>query len=137
MKLLQRFDHQKIGGKPDGPAPVGIPAEYAALGFSGLVVHPVLAAVDREDVRVRRVKLRKRANAVRREKFFFIDHVAQDAHQLLAVDQREQPRGPFGEVWVLVHTRRKVRHVVQEPLHPPLKSRQARNGFRLERLDGK
>src|SRR5882762_3578957 len=65
MKFLQRFDHQKIGRKPNRPAPIGIPAERSALRFSRLIIHPVFAAVDREDVRVRRVKLRKRANTVR------------------------------------------------------------------------
>ncbi len=137
MKLLQRFDHQKIGRKPDRPAPIGIPAERAALRFSRLIIHPVFAAVDREDVRVRRVKLRQCANAVRRQKFLFIDHIPQDADQLLAVNQRKQPPRSVWRHLAAINMRREVRHVVQEPLHPPLKSGQARNRFRLERLDGK
>src|SRR5258708_16257567 len=64
VKFLQRFDHQKICRKPNRSAPIGIPTEHAALRFRGLIIHSMFASIHREDVGMRRVKLRKRANAM-------------------------------------------------------------------------
>src|SRR5262250_360051 len=39
IKLLQRFDEKEVQRKPDGAAPVGVPAEKVRLRFGRLVVH--------------------------------------------------------------------------------------------------
>ena len=42
MKLLQRFDQQKIHRKPHRPAPIGIAAEECRRRFRRLIVHPLI-----------------------------------------------------------------------------------------------
>src|ERR1700747_380155 len=39
MKLLQRFDQQKIDRKPDRAAPVGVTSKQTAVRFSRLITH--------------------------------------------------------------------------------------------------
>ena len=109
MKFLQRFDHQKIRGKPDGPAPVRVSAEQAALRFPRLVVHAIFVAVDREDVGMRRVIFGKRADAVRRKKFFLVRACSRRiAHKLLAVHQRKQAAHAVRRSLAAVHARREA-----------------------------
>ena len=42
MKLLQRFDQEKIDGKPDRSAPIGIAAEQPGPGFRRFIIDPML-----------------------------------------------------------------------------------------------
>jgi hypothetical protein len=91
MVALQRLDQQVVDRKPDRPAPVGVAAEEAGGGLARLVVHPMFLAIEPEDVRPVAVGAGKGADAVRREELIFIQHVAQDALELLARRDGQQP----------------------------------------------
>src|SRR3989442_12315611 len=104
VKLLQRFDQQEIHREPHRPAPVRVPAEETGGGLSRLVVHTVFVAIDMQHIGVFAVMLGKRSNAVRGEKLVLVQHVAEHAHELPAVYQREQAahatRPPLGHFHV-------------------------------------
>src|SRR5205814_359708 len=74
----------------DRPAPVGIAAEHAAVGFGGLVVHAVLAPAETEYVGMLLVRARQRANAVGAEEFVFVQHLLEDPAEALFVDDRHE-----------------------------------------------
>ena len=137
VKLLQRFDQQEIHREPHRPAPVRVPAEETGGGLSRLVVHTIFVAIDMQHIGVFAVMLGKRSNAVRGEKLVLVQHVAEHAHELPAVYQREQAahaaRRPLGHFNVVGH----VRMVVDEPLHAPLEPLQPIHDFRLEHLHRK
>ena len=87
--LLQRLDQQEVDRKPYGPAPVRVAAEERRGRLAGLVVEHEALAVEREDERIGRVPLRQRANAVRAEEPVLVEHVRQDAPELVRIDERE------------------------------------------------
>src|SRR5437867_9470162 len=64
VKLLQRLDEQVVDWEPDRSTPVRVATEQPGAGLRWFVIHPVFRAVDREDVRVRAMKLGERPNAV-------------------------------------------------------------------------
>ena len=84
MVALQRLDQQVVDRKPDRAAPVGVAAEEAGGGLAGLVVHPMLLAVETEDVRPVLVDAGQGADAVGREELVLVEQVAQHALQPLA-----------------------------------------------------
>src|SRR6266446_3796212 len=64
VKFLQRLDEQVVNGKPDGAAPIRVATKQPGGGLCWLVIHPVFCAVDREDIRMRAMKLGERSNTV-------------------------------------------------------------------------
>src|SRR5215471_12802078 len=50
MKLLERFDQQKIDGKPYWSPPIGVSSEDPGGGFCRFIVHPALYSVYMQDV---------------------------------------------------------------------------------------
>src|SRR3974390_3243925 len=78
MELLKRLDQKEIEGKPDWPAPVGIPTEQPRRRFAWIVVHPVHVPIHVQHVRIIAVELRKSANPIGRKEFTLIQHVLQN-----------------------------------------------------------
>src|SRR5437870_5196654 len=76
VKFLQRLDQQVVHGKPDGAAPVRVAAKQPGGGLCWLVIHPMFRAVDRQDIRMRAMKLGERPNAVGRQELALVEHVA-------------------------------------------------------------
>src|ERR1700743_3995388 len=46
MEFLQRFDYEKIHGKPDGAAPVRVAAELTRLRFRRGIAHRLVEVAD-------------------------------------------------------------------------------------------
>ena len=92
-----------------------------------------------EHVRIVFVESRKRANAVRRKKFRFVEQAsAQHLPSCSAVHHRQQPRVHFRLPSQSFRCARRTSGlVVEEPLHTPLETRQACDHLRLERLHRK
>ena len=91
LKLLQGLNQQIVHGKPDRPPPIRIAAKHPTARFGRLIVHPVYVTVNRQLVRMFLVILRKRANAIRREKLPGIEHPLHQLPQPFATHQRQQP----------------------------------------------
>ena len=91
VKLLERLDQEIVHGEPDRPAPVRVAAEETARRLGGLVVDAVIDAVRCEHVRMVPVIARQRAHAVRRQELVLVQHEAENARQLLAADDRQEP----------------------------------------------
>ena len=114
MKLLERFDQQKIDREPYRPAPVGVSSEEPRGGLSRFVVDPMLGPVYLQDVGMIFVESRDPANAVRREKFRFIQQVPEHAFQTAAVHEGKQPAPSFLPLSYF-DMRANIRMVVDEP----------------------
>jgi hypothetical protein len=67
MKLLQGLDDEIIDGEPDGPAPVGVASEEAAVGLGRLIAHAEIHPVDAEHIGVLGVHAREGPNTIRRQ----------------------------------------------------------------------
>src|SRR5438105_9719908 len=78
---LQRLDEKVVDRKPDGTAPVGIPAEESRRGFRRLVIHAAQLAVGLQRERMLEMIARYRADAVGREKLSLVEQVPQHALQ--------------------------------------------------------
>ena len=78
---LKRFDKEKVEGKPDGAAPVGVAAEHIAGGLAGFIGDHVRVAslFKREGLLL--VGLGQGAHAVGREKLVFIQDISQKPDQ--------------------------------------------------------
>ena len=87
IEAAQVLDQQIIDWHPDGPAPVRVAAEHAAVGFARLVFHPVMHPVVFEIIRMVEVAAGQGPYAVGREEFGLVKHTpqelrhAEDAHQ--------------------------------------------------------
>jgi len=57
MKFLERFDEQKIDGKPHGPAPVGVSSEDPRARVGRLIIDAMLCPVYMQDVGIVFVEL--------------------------------------------------------------------------------
>ena len=90
VELLQGFDDEEIDGEPDGPAPVGIAAELAAVGFRRLVAHGQIGAVDAQYIGTFEVCARHRSHAVGRQELGLIEHAGQQFLHAVAAQQRQQ-----------------------------------------------
>ena len=78
----------------------------------------MLVAADAEDVGLLAMDARERADAVGREKFVFIEHVAQHALQPLARrDGQQAVLVPCGQALAVGDVLRQIRAVLEEPLH--------------------
>src|SRR6267378_2965833 len=88
--FLERFHQQIVNRKPDGPAPVRIPAKKARGGFGRLVLDAADISVHLNFVRMILVVARKGAHTIRRKKFRFVQHAAEHALELFAVHEREE-----------------------------------------------
>ena len=83
------------------------------------------------------VKAGKRADAIRGEKLFNVQHVAQDSQQPFPVHKREQPARAIGRFLAHIDVTWSRGNILQEPLDPFAKVRQIHDHFGLERLHGK
>ena len=90
VEVQQRPDDQRVHRHPDRAAPVGVAAEHAGVRLGRQVVHPVLLAVDVEDVRMLLVELRDRADAVGAQELVLVEHLRENPAEPLRVDQGQQ-----------------------------------------------
>ena len=88
---FERFDEQVIDRKPDRAAPVRVAAEKVAGAFAGHVIHAMFLVPRSEDVGFVAMDARDRAQSVGREKFVFIEHVAQQAHEPVVGRRSKHP----------------------------------------------
>ena len=86
----QGTDDEEIDGEPDGTAPIGIAAEHAGFGFSGLVLDDEAFAVNFEDVGIVEVMAGEGADAVVAEEAGFIEHAGEDAAELVFIADGEE-----------------------------------------------
>src|SRR5215472_537007 len=50
VEFLERFHQQIIQREPDGAPPIRIPSEEPAVRLGGLVIHPILVAIDAKNI---------------------------------------------------------------------------------------
>src|SRR5436190_12573166 len=74
---LERFDEQVVNRKPDRPAPVRVAAEEMGVAFARRVIDTMFVIANAENIRPVFVDAGDGAQAVRREKLRFIEHIAQ------------------------------------------------------------
>ena len=87
---FEGLEDEEVYREPDRPTPVRVAAEEASSGFAGLIVDAVLDSTSVENIWIILVKLRNRAQPVRREEFIFIEHVFEHSLQSRARRDREQ-----------------------------------------------
>src|SRR5215469_8658422 len=132
VEFLKRLHEKKVQGEPDRAAPVRISSEKARIRLGRLVCDPVFVPVDSHDIRVVAVKLRKCANAIRRQKLSLVQHYAQHSRQPLWTDNGEKsPRSPLliGDCSYVVA---QFRPIFDKPEHASSKSGQCIGNFRLK-----
>src|SRR5947207_1791221 len=78
---FEGLEDEEVNREPDRPTPVRVAAEEATTGFAGIIVDAVLDSASIENIWTVLVKLRNRAQPVRREKFIFIQHVFEHSFQ--------------------------------------------------------
>ena len=83
METAQRLDQQKIHREPYRPAPVGVAAEKPCGRFRRLIVNLMVYSGNIQHVRMLFVIARERANAMRRQKLFFIEHDGKNALEVV------------------------------------------------------
>src|SRR5579883_953511 len=137
MEFLQGFDQQEVHREPDRAAPVGIASEQPGRRFAGFVVDAVVHAVDREHVGMLAVIAGEGADAVGREELVLVEHVFQDAAQLVLIDDGKQAAQAAAGRHHAGDVGRQVRAILDEPLEAALETRQALEEFGLQRLDRK
>src|SRR5262245_50836491 len=76
VELLERLDEEVVHGEPDRATPVRVAAEERDRGLRRLVVHPVLHAVELEDIRMLAMIAGQGTDPVGREKLLLVQHVA-------------------------------------------------------------
>ena len=74
---LERFDDEKIDREPNRSAPVRVAAEKIAGSLTRDIVDAMFFVARAEDVGLLAMDARNGAQAMRREKFVFVEHVAQ------------------------------------------------------------
>src|SRR5258708_4853452 len=89
MKLLQRLDDEVVRRHPDGPAPIRVAAEKAALGFGRSISDFMRQVAAVEAVGSALIDLREGADAVITQEFCFIEHPAQEAFHAMPAQDRE------------------------------------------------
>src|SRR6186997_806752 len=90
MKLLERFNYQKIDRKPDRTTPVGVPAKQPGLRFRRFVIDAMFDSVKLQTVGMRLVITRYRPHAVWREKLLLIKHKSQHPAQPISIHKRKK-----------------------------------------------
>src|SRR5262249_36975046 len=98
VKLQQGAQDDSVHREPDGPAPIGIAAEHAGVGFGGKVADAVVAALDIDVVGVLVVEAGNTAQTVGTEEFFFIEHAREDAAEALGIDEGHDSAVSVAEV---------------------------------------
>src|SRR5262249_42127856 len=94
VELLEGLDQEVVDRKPDRPAPVRVSAKEARARFRGLIVYPVLAAINRKHVWVVAVMLGHAADPVGGEELTLVEHQAEDPGELRAAHDRQKPAHP-------------------------------------------
>src|SRR4029077_10863643 len=87
---LKGFNQEVIDREPDRTAPVGVPAKHPGWRVSGRVFHRIRLPANLDTERALPVDGGERANAMRGEKFRFVQDPAQKAFEALAVWKGEQ-----------------------------------------------
>src|SRR3974390_1458421 len=87
----QPADDQAVDRHPDGAPPVGVAAEHAGIRFGRQVLDFVLVPGQVKDEGMVAMVLRERAYAEGAKELVFVEHVAEDALQLLLVADGSQP----------------------------------------------
>src|SRR3984893_1519766 len=75
MVAFEGLKNQVVDWKPDRTSPIGITAEQIGITLARYIIDTIFLAVGPEDVGSGRVNFRKRANAVRRKKFIFVQKI--------------------------------------------------------------
>src|SRR5262249_44063069 len=91
VHLHQPANDQPIDRHPDRPPPVRVATEHACIGLGRQIIDPIFTSLEVEHKGMVTVILRQRPYAVRTEELVLVEHIAQNATELLLVDHRRQP----------------------------------------------
>ena len=84
-------DQEQVDREPDRPAPVGVATEHPAGRLGRLVLDLMLGPAGAEAVGMVEVPPGDRADPVRAQETFLVQHPRQNAPQLVLVHQGQQP----------------------------------------------
>src|SRR5258705_7321416 len=85
IELKQRTNEQRIHRHPDWPAPVGVAAEHAGVGFSRKVIHAVFLTLDVYHVGMLVVIFGERPDPIGTEELVLIQHACQNPPQPILI----------------------------------------------------
>src|SRR5262249_24129446 len=77
MVPFERFDEEVVRRKPDRPAPIGVAAEQAGVGFARHITHAVYLAAGLEFIRVLLMELGQGTNPIGGQELVFIKEIRQ------------------------------------------------------------
>jgi hypothetical protein len=84
MKLLERFDNEKIDRKPDRASPIGVATEKPGTRLPRLVAHLVYRAIQLQPIRMVEVMTADRANTIFAEELISVKHACEQSLHAMA-----------------------------------------------------